>query len=182
MPPEADRAGCTDEQDDDRRRYMNNFGVRGGLTLDQNESVGSRGVYIQDELNVSDTVDLRFGLRYDEVEFDVTDRFLRNGDDSGKRKLDDISPMLGLSVQLRDSVSLYGTYSSAFETPTTTEYNNPSGGGGFNPTLEPQTATNLEFGLRGSIADRHRYEVAIFKIDVDDELIPFEVPGSPGRD
>ncbi len=171
-----------DEQDDDRRRYMNNFGVRGGLTLDQNESVGSRGVYIQDELNVSDAVDLRFGLRYDEVEFDVTDRFLGNGDDSGKRKLDDVSPMLGFSAQLSDSVSLYATYSSAFETPTTTEYNNPSGGGGFNPTLEPQTARNLEVGLRGSIADRHRYEVAVFNIEVDDELIPFEVPGSPGRD
>ena len=171
-----------DEQDDDRRRYMNEFGTRGALTLDQNESVGSLGLFIQNELNVSENVDLRFGIRFDEVEFDVTDRFLNNGDDSGKRKLDDVSPMLGFSVQISDAVSLYGTYSSAFETPTTTEYNNPSGGGGFNPTLEPQTARNLEVGVRGSIADRHRYEIAVFNIKVDDELIPFEVPGSPGRD
>ncbi len=170
-----------DEQDDDRMRYFNNFGTRGALTLNQNEAVSSFGVFIQDEVDLSDAVDLRFGLRYDEVEFDVTDHFLGNGDDSGKRKLDDVSPMLGFSAQLSDSVSLYGTYSSAFETPTTTEYNNPSGGGGFNPTLDPQTARNLEFGLRGSIAGRHRYEVAVFNIDVDDELIPFEVPGSPGR-
>lgn len=170
-----------DEQDDDRMRYFNNFGSRGALTLNQNEAVSSFGVFIQDEVVISDAVDLRFGLRYDEIEFDVTDHFLGNGDDSGKRKLDDVSPMLGFSAQLGDSVSLYGTYSSAFETPTTTEYNNPSGGGGFNPTLDPQTARNLEFGLRGSIAGRHRYEIAVFNIDVDDELIPFEVPGSPGR-
>ena len=169
-----------DEQDDDRMRYVNNFGSRGALTLNQNEAVSSFGVFIQDEINLSDAVDLRFGLRFDEVEFDVTDRFLRNGDDSGKRKLDDTSPMLGISAQLSESVSLYGTYSSSFETPTTTEYNNPSGGG-FNPTLEPQAARNLEFGLRGSIAGRHRYELAVFNIEVDDELIPFEVPGSPGR-
>ena len=170
-----------DEQDDDRMRYFNDFGTRGALTLNQNEAVSSFGVFIQDEVVLGDAVDLRFGLRYDEIEFDVTDHFLGNGDDSGRRKLDDVSPMLGISAQLSESVSVYGTYSSSFETPTTTEYNNPSGGGGFNPTLEPQAATNLEFGLRGSIAGRHRYEIAVFNIEVDDELIPFEVPGSPGR-
>jgi iron complex outermembrane receptor protein len=78
-------------------------------------------------------------------------------------------------------VSVYGTYSSAFETPTTTEFNRPDGTGGFNPSLEPQVATNFEIGLRGSIAEKHFYEVAVFNIEVDDELIPFEVPLSPGR-
>src|SRR5690606_33881834 len=76
----------------------------------------------------------------------------------------------------------YATYSTAFETPTTTEFNDPSGGGGFNPLLDPQEASNFEVGLRGYLNGRHRYELALFSIDVDDELIPFEVPGSPGRD
>jgi iron complex outermembrane receptor protein len=171
-----------DSQDDDRMRFDNNLGVQGALTFDQNESVNSQGLFIQNQVSLSDKMDLSFGVRFDEVEFDVSDRFLSDGDDSGKRKLDDTSPMLGLSVALSDNLVFYSTYSSAFETPTTTEFNNPDGSGGFNPTLNPQTARNLEVGLRGSPNSRHRYEIALFNIEVDDELIPFEVPGSPGRD
>jgi len=171
-----------DRQDDDRLRYNNDDGVRGDLTFDQNETVTSQGLYVQDLLDLSETVQLSFGLRFDEVEFDVSDRFLADGDDSGSRQLDDVSPMLGISVALTDTLNLYGTFSSAFETPTTTEFANPDGSGGFNPGLDPQTAENLEIGVRGSISDRHRFEAALFSIDVDDELIPFELEEFPGRD
>ncbi|MBN1240466.1 MAG: TonB-dependent receptor [Gammaproteobacteria bacterium] len=171
-----------DDQDDDRMRFNNDFGSRGALTFDQNESVNSRGLFVQNELSVTEDLLLTMGVRFDRVEFDVTDRFLSDGDDSGTRSLDGTSPMLGLVYTLSPNLNLYANYSSAFETPTTTEFNDPSGGGGFNPGLDPQEAQNLEVGLRGLIADRHRYEIALFSIEVDDELIPFEVPGSPGRD
>ena len=171
-----------DDQDDDRRRFDNLSGLRGPLALDQNESVRNIGVFVQDDVLLSDTISLSFGLRYDEVEFDVTDRFLGDGDDSGVVKVDDFSPMLGVSVELSDTLNLYGTYSSAFETPTTTEFNRPDGLGGFNTNLGPQVARNLEVGLRGQAGSRTRYELAVFNITVDDELIPFEVPTAPGRD
>lgn len=170
-----------DDQDDDRTRYDNIDGVRGALTLDQNESVTSRGIFVQDLVTLSDMVDLNFGLRFDKVDFDVTDRFLSDGDDSGTVSLDDASPMLGISVALSDEINLYANYSSAFETPTTTEFANPEGTGGFNQGLDPQTARNLEVGLRGVIGGRHRYEAAIFDIDVKDELIPYELEAFPGR-
>jgi iron complex outermembrane receptor protein len=89
--------------------------------------------------------------------------------------------MVGLVVELTDDLNFYTTYSSAFETPTTTEFNRQDGLGGFNEALEPQTATNFEVGLRGSIGDRQRYEVALFTIDVEDELIGREIPTSQGR-
>lgn len=171
-----------DRQDDDRQRFDNLNGAKGPLTFDQNETVTSRGIYIQDLLSLSDTIDLSFGVRIDDVEFDVSDRFLSDGDDSGVRKLDDVSPMIGISIALSDNLNLYATYSSAFETPTTTEFANPSGAGGFNPSLEPQTARNLEVGLRGTINARHRYDAAVFDIEVKDELIPFELAQFPGRD
>jgi len=171
-----------DHQDDDRMRFDNNLGTQGALSFDQNETVRSRGVFVQNDLTLTDTIDLSFGVRVDNIEFDVTDRFLGDGDDSGSVKLDDVSPMFGIVVALADNLNLYGTYSTAFETPTTTEFNRPDGSGGFNTSLEPQFATNFEVGLRGRIADRHFYEIAVFSIEVDDELIPFEVPSSPGRD
>ena len=171
-----------DDQDDHRRRFNNDMGVLGALSLDQNEHVTSSGLFIQDELSISENVRLSFGVRFDQVEFDVGDRFLGNGDDSGVRKLDDVSPMVGLLANLSPDVTVYGTYSTSFETPTTTEFANPSGAGGFNPLLEPQAATNLEVGLRGGVGSRTRYELAVFDIGVEDELIPYEIPSSPGRD
>ena len=172
-----------DDQDDDRRRYDNLNGVQGPLGFDQNEHVTSYGVFLQDELSLSERVQLSFGVRYDEVDFEVTDRWLTNatGDDSGSKKFTDTSPMAGLVVELTDRVHFYTTYSSAFETPTTTEFALPGGGGGFNQALIPQTASNFEVGLRGAIGEAQRYEVAVFTIDVEDELIGREIPTSPGR-
>ncbi len=88
--------------------------------------------------------------------------------------------MIGLVVELTDDLNFYTTYSSAFETPTTTEFAIPGGGGGFNQTLVPQSASNFEVGLRGVISEAQRYEVAVFTIDVEDELIGTEITGSPG--
>jgi iron complex outermembrane recepter protein len=171
-----------DDQDDDRDRYDNNGGARGALTFSQNERVQSRGIFMQDELSLNDKLTLSAGLRHDDVVFDVTDHFLSDGNDSGRRSLSDWSPMLGISITLAPNLNLYGTYSTAFETPTTTEFNRPDGGGGFNPNLDPQRASNVEVGVRTQLTERQRLEAALFRIDVKDELIPFEVPTAPGRD
>jgi iron complex outermembrane receptor protein len=170
-----------DDQDDDRRRFNNVNGVQGALTFDQNERVTSQGVFLQNELSVSRKVQVTLGVRFDQVEFDVTDRFLGDGNDSGTLDFDDTSPMAGVLFKVGPQTSLYATYSSAFETPTTTELNRPDLLGGFNPSLVPQVARNLEVGARGALGSRSSYEIALFTIDVEDELIGFEVPNSPGR-
>jgi iron complex outermembrane receptor protein len=175
-----------DDQDDDRRRYDNlsntPAGGRGALSFDQNEHVTSQGIFLQNELSVSERVQLSFGVRFDQVEFEITDRFFADGrNDSGSKQFDDTSPMVGVVVELTDNLNFYTTYSSAFETPTTTEFNRSDGLGGFNQALDPQLARNFEVGLRGAIGDSQRYEIALFTIDVEDELIGREIPASPGR-
>ena len=42
-------------------------------------------------------------------------------------------------------------------------------------------STSVELGLRGSISEISQYEFVVFSIDVDDELVPFEIATSPGR-
>ncbi len=171
-----------DRQDDDRQRFDNNEGIKGDLTLDQNEKVTSVGVFLQNELDLTPRTTLTVGARYDRIEFDVQDRFLEDGDNSGNRDLNELSPMIGLLWRASDQIGVYANISTAFETPTTTEFANPSGGGGFNPDLDPQKATNYEIGLRGVASDiKARYQVALFHIEVDDEITPFEVPEFPGR-
>ena len=170
-----------DDQNDDRLRYDNLQGVRGALTFDQNEHVTSHGAFVQNELSLSPKVRLSLGTRFDNVEFKVTDHFLSDGNDSGDASFDRTSPMVGVVFDVAKQLNLYATYSSSFETPTTTEFNKPDGTGGFNQNLKPQIARNLEVGIRGSLREKQRYEISVFRINVDNELIPFEVPSSPGR-
>ncbi len=171
-----------DHQDDSRRRFDNLSGTLGPLAFDQQELVTSIGVFVQNEIALSDAIALTLGLRYDGIHFEIKDRFLVDGDDSGDRTLSETSPMIGVVYSPSESTSLYAKYSAAFETPTTTEFANPDGSGGFNPDIDPQLATSSEIGIRGLFNSRNRYELALFSVDVDDELIPFELASQPGRD
>jgi len=168
-----------DRQDDDRQRFDNNDGILGAQTFDQNEQVDSTGIYVQAEYELSDSFTVQAGLRYDELSYDISDRFLTDGDDSGKRNFDEFSPSIGVNYKMANGVA-FASYSSGFETPTTTELANPDASGGFNPSLRPQTANNFEVGYKAGNEDLY-YEVSVFQIDLKDELIPFELAAFPDR-
>jgi iron complex outermembrane receptor protein len=168
-----------DRQDDDRRRFDNNQGVRGDLTFDQQERVDSAGVYLQAQYQMSDDLSMSAGLRYDQVTFDINDGFLQDGDDSGEIDFDELSPSAGLNYRFGEQV-VFGSFSRSFETPTTTELANPDSSGGFNAVLKPQLANNYELGVKGEQYGTY-YELSVFHIDLTDELVPFELAASPGR-
>lgn len=171
-----------EDQDDERKRFDNNMGTIGNLVFEQNENVSSVGIFAHNEFSFGPDLGLTLGLRHDRLEYDVVDRFVADGDQSGTRTFEATSPMIGVLYSTSPSANVYINISNGFETPTTTELANPDGSGGFNPTIEPQKAENYEIGVKGDISGRHRYQFAVFHIDVKDELIPFEIPGSPGRD
>ena len=168
-----------DRQDDDRLRFDNNQGVLGSLVFDQQEQVDSSGFFVQGLYKLNATWSINAGLRYDDLQYTVTDRFLADGDDSGRRDFSEVSPSFSISYRA-GSNTIFASYSSSFETPTTTELANPDGSGGFNQTVNPQKADSFELGWRGA-AQSLSYEFAIFQIDLEDELIPFELAAFPGR-
>ncbi len=170
-----------DLQEDDRQRYDNVSGQRGPQVFDQLEEITALGAFVQQQIDLSDRVTLSAGLRFDDIGFDVSDRFLSDGDDSGKTSFSEFSPMLGVLVNASESLSLFANLGRSFETPTSTELANPNGGG-FNEALRPQIARSAEIGLRHRVTPQLNYEVAIFRIDVDDELVSFELASQPGRD
>jgi len=168
-----------ERQEDERQRFDNLDGVLGPRVFNQSEFVDSNGVFMQADYALSDTWGLSAGLRYDDVSFDVDDDFLADGDDSGRIGFDQLSPSLGVHVDVGEGM-LFASYSRSFETPTTTELANPDGSGGFNPALDPQIADNFELGWKTGTDNRY-FEIAVFDIDLQDELVPFEVASSPGR-
>jgi iron complex outermembrane receptor protein len=168
-----------DRQADDRVRFDNVAGERGQRVFDQAENVTGTGAYLQGRYDFADTWTVSAGLRYDDVSFDVDDRYLADGDDSGRIAFRELSPSVGVTADFGTRV-LFFNAGTAFETPTTTELANPDAAGGFNQQLRPQLARHYELGVRGE-QPALAWELSAFHIDGDDELIPYELAEFPGR-
>lgn len=180
-------AGVESElQDDDRLNFANERGTKGALSLDQDERVRSLGVFAQAALPLPSRGEVMVGVRHDSHEFRARDRFPRDPGEAlgtGDRSMSAFSPSVGLHLPLAERVDLFTSVSTFFETPSTTELaNRPDAAGGFNPDLEPQDGVSAELGLRGRLADgRSSWEVTAYRTNLDNELVPFEVEGAPGR-
>jgi iron complex outermembrane receptor protein len=173
-----------DVQEDDRRNYDNVQGERGELALHQDEDVRSGGLYTVFQYEAGERVDLSAALRFDEVVFDVEDRYLADGNDGGERTFREWSPSVGLSWRTAPGLVLFGNASTAFETPTTTEFDNPDGGG-FNPDLGAQQSRSIEAGIRGTAEKEDlvlTLQASAFRIDIEDALVPYELEEFPGRE
>lgn len=175
-------------QQDDRQRHDNIDGARGPLVFDQLETARSIALFLREVLSPSQRLDLSLGLRYDHIRFAIDDRFIRpddpatagnqfNPDDSGTRSFSQVSGSVGANFAMTPRHSLYASIGTAFQTPTFTEFANPSGRGGFNPDVEPQQAVNYELGARGFFGPRLRYQLAVFQVETEDELVVFESAG-----
>lgn len=175
-------------QRDDRQNYANATGARGALSLDQLERVATNAVFAQADATLGARLLVLGGLRHDRVRFRASDRLITatNPDDSGDRTLAATTPSIGASMLVGRGASVYANASTSFETPTTTELvNRPTGAGGLNPDLAPQRARSLEAGLKGAGAMGARaagtWQLAAYTTAIRDALVPFEVPGAPGR-
>ncbi|MDZ7749906.1 MAG: TonB-dependent receptor [Halofilum sp. (in: g-proteobacteria)] len=144
---------------------------------DERQQATTIGPFLQGDLDLTERLDLSAGVRFDRVRFEIDDRFLADGDQSGRRTFEEWSGTLGALYTLAPGHRAYVNVGTAFQTPTFTEFADPSGGGGFNPDIEPQQALNRELGLRGRAGSRVRYDLALYAVRVRDEIIPFAESG-----
>jgi iron complex outermembrane receptor protein len=168
-------------QRDRRMRFLNDLGSVGAKTADQRETVKTAGGFLNLILKPSANLTLQAGVRADWLEFELDDNFLVDGNDSGQRTFAELSPGGGASLRLREGLDLFGRVSTAFEPPTTTELADPSGRGGFNKSVDPQSALGLEAGMRWRLADGGQGELAGFDTKVKDQLVQTPITGQPGR-
>lgn len=162
-------------QNDERfRNDVNAQGVVGEQLAEETQTATSAGVFAQGDLALSEQVTLSLGARFDRVELEVDDRYLDDGDQSGEQTFNEWSGSAGLSYRYRPQHQAYVNTGTAFETPTFSEFANPSGGG-FNPSISPQKAWNREIGLRGYVEPLAMdYDLALFSVRVRDELVPYD--------
>ena len=187
-------------QHDDRHEYENCAGtvvftascpdasLRGARRKDQREVVNSVGPFARAEVAIAPTLLASAGVRADAVHFALDDHLVTptNPDDSGDRTLHAVSPSAGLVWRVSPLASVYGSVSSSFETPTTTELGNkPDGSAGINPDLQPQRTVAMEVGAKGVLLAWMpaviQWDAALFAARATDELVPFDIPGGGGR-
>jgi iron complex outermembrane receptor protein len=170
-------------QRDDRLNFDTDFATlepTDEVVLDQRETVISSSVFGYARLPITDRLRATIGSRADRIDFELNDRYLDDGvDDSGERVFSAFSPGIGLSYDIGSGL-LFANYSTAFETPTTTELvNRPGEVGGFNTELSPQWTRGIEIGTRGIwAATQLEYDVSLYHLWVDDRLVAFDFPDS----
>ncbi len=168
-------------QRDDRERYrVDAQGNQTGQIQDAVETATETGLYGQAELALGARTDLTLGARYDRVHFRIDDRFTADATASGRRDYDEMSYSLGLGFQAQPAHRFYASIGSSFETPSFTEFYDPTRPEqGFDPTLDPQQALNLELGAKGVYGASARYELALFQVRTRDEIV--QVATDPDR-
>ena len=171
-----------ENQQDNRQRYDNKKGERSTLRLDQIEEFRNIGVFLLQELSILPKLKLSLNTRFDDIQLKISDKFLIDGDQSATQSFQRFSPMMGLSFSPTLSSSIFTNISTNFETPSLNELsNNPSGIGGFNPNLNPQKSRNYEVGYKGILGRKFRVDASLFYIEVEDEIVPYQIAGQVGR-
>ena len=159
---------------DGRKGYENfigsEFGVQGRLRRDEKDEVKNLDPYAQFEWERGAWV-LSAGLRHSRVDFEVEDRYLANGNDSGSVSYRHTTPLLGILYKLQPGLNLYASAARGFETPTLNEVFYSGTGGGFNFGLAPARSTHLEFGVKAMPLDAVRINAAVFQVKTTDELV-----------
>ena len=167
-----------DAQRDARERYDNLKTDIGPLRLAQDESFKSVGGFLVLAQKFN-KLDLSLNLRQEFIDIGLEDKFLDDGDQSSSINYLPWSGGFGASYQITSILTAHATLSSGFETPTLTEIsNNPSGPGFAN--IDPARSINKELGLSFN-QDEITMSANLYHITSSNELLPYELPQTPGR-
>ena len=161
-----------DSMKDDRRRFDNLNGSTGELQFEQNEKAKTLGLFLQEKFFINSYTSVLAGLRYDHVDFEIHDKFLSNGDQTGELEFNEMTYSIGLSYNPTNFLNYYFNYSTAFETPTFTEFANPSSNGtlgGF-ANVSAQKSSGYELGMRLNTSEKFNMSLVYYHLDVEDEV------------
>jgi iron complex outermembrane receptor protein len=165
-----------DRMDERRQGFVNDFGVAGALKRNEDNVVARTDPYAQVEWRPTPRTTLLAGVRYSRVRFDSTDYFFApsngNGNDSGSVTYTDSTAAAGITFGVTQDTNLYANIGTGFETPTFAELAyRPGSVSGLNFALQPARSRQWEAGLKAKFANTMRLNLALFRIDVCDEIV-----------
>ncbi|WP_166420299.1 TonB-dependent siderophore receptor [Pseudoalteromonas sp. Z1A8] len=128
---------------------------------DKVEIQESLGVFIQDQISLTDKLDIRVGARFDDYEQTLNNRLSNT---QSKQSESRISPQFGVVYEASEFVSVYAAYGENFRPLSGTDSN----GDGF----EPNQSTSSELGVKFTLNDGALFgTIAVFKVEQDNMLV-----------
>ena len=112
--------------------------------------------YINDEIALTDSLDLMLGARFDKMEVDVS------GGGPVSDSDDTISPKVGLIYDVTDAISVYASYSETFTPKAKDQYAKLKSNA---DKTDPDTFENTEFGLRYDLPVGLSLSAAYFEVE-----------------
>lgn len=148
--------------DGDSKLFSETNGVKGIILQDRSSEETMYGLFIQDELKITDEFTVSFGTRYDRYDMEMQDAVTStaNYDVSDSAW----SPRVGATYNFSESATVFANYSAGFKKPSSTGFTQ-------NRNLKPETIDSYELGLRGRPVSWFHYNTAIFLIDTKDKVI-----------
>ena len=154
-----------------------------GTTLSDNKGEGAQnfGVFAQDELTIRNRLVLLLGARYDRLSYNYRSFLAAPPVRSDSRDFSRVSPKLGASWLLDATHSIYANVGGGIEIPAGNE-TDPTPGAPpalLNPLLDPILSTTYEVGFKGvpsttgSSALMLNYDVALYNIEIQNEIVPY---------
>lgn len=113
-----------------------------------NDAVGTislLGIYLQQEIPVTEKIKATVGGRYDSITFNSTDRLLNS---TNAKTMGTVTPKATICYSINDNSSMYLSFGQAYTPPTATHLFTGGGTTGTNPNLTPELATNYEIGYK----------------------------------
>ncbi|MBT0586000.1 TonB-dependent receptor [Alteromonas oceanisediminis] len=115
--------------------------------------------YIQDEIEISEQLDIVIGARFDRFDIEVF-----NADpavlETRTRTDEEISPRAGIVYKPLENISLYASYSESFLPRSGEQYTDINGS---DDQLDPDTFSNREIGVKWDFAEGMSFTAAVFE-------------------
>ncbi|MDT0593266.1 TonB-dependent receptor [Glaciecola petra] len=116
-------------------------------------------IFIQDEIEISDTLDIVIGARFDSFDINVFNA-APGALETRSRTDEEVSPRAGIIYKPQENISLYVSYSESFLPRSGEQYANINGS---NNQLDPDTYSTREAGIKWDFARNLSFTAAIFE-------------------
>ncbi|CAM3421147.1 TonB-dependent hemoglobin/transferrin/lactoferrin family receptor [Parendozoicomonas haliclonae] len=128
------------------------------------------GLFLQDDVQLTDRLNITAGIRYDEFSFDPDGTMFDSSapgqkTDATKSEGDKVTGRIGTVYKMTDTLSAFAQFSQGFKAPDYMDmyYGTSKSGADIkaNPDLKPEESNSFEVGLRGNY-QMGSFEVATF--------------------
>ncbi len=142
------------------------------ITDDKREGANAAGAWMQQSVSWGPW-SVSAAARFDDLWY-ISEDNLDAANNSTKR-FTHLTPKGSVSYQMPERL-VYASLGGGVESPAFNEIDPPPSvvvPTSFNPFLEPMVSTTYELGSRGLLAEHWRYDVALYWIDVRNDIIPY---------